>query len=155
MAPRITRRSVVTTTLVAAVAASMYGCGTARFAGTENAERSQLATISGDAKVGVLGNTLALGNAVVHLLAVDDQQLGSKDSKAVVEPGKHTITARCSVPARDAISTDQLSFDAQAGVTYSLQLRLLSRAPGCATELVRSDTGDVVARPEKMTDTRP
>lgn len=129
-------------------AAILSACGTAQLAGSGNIEPSRLATIKGDAKVSAFGNAITIGNAVVHLLAVDGHPLGSTQSKAVVAPGTHTITARCSVPAQDALSVDKLTFNARPGETYKLRLRLLQQAPGCATEVVRGDTDEVVAKPE-------
>lgn len=135
------------TAAVVIVATGLSACGTANLAADTNTEPARLATIKGDPKVGVFGSALTVGNAVVHLLAVDGHHLGGSQSKAVVAPGRHTVTARCSVPARHALNVDELTFTARAGETYALQLHLLPQAPGCATNVVLTDTDEVVARP--------
>ena len=136
-------RSYRSITIIAALAlsAGLVACtgtkilpGAATQSGTE-------ARIKGDAKLG------PLGNAVTQLEQVDGQSLGATESQALVTPGKHTIAVRCSIPARGALSQDNYTFNAEAGHTYRLELKVLPHPPGCATTVLDTDTDIVVAGP--------
>lgn len=137
-------RSYALRAAIAAVVATVMtaGCGTVRIPDAAGADRGDLVLLKGDPKMG------PFGNAVVELLRVDSEELDGTESKALVAPGPHVVTARCSVPMRDALGISRLAFTAGTGRAYALQLRLLHRPPGCAVEIIEQDSGEVVSRPE-------
>lgn len=127
--------------LMAMVSVGLAACGTADLYHNTDLDRSQLALIRGDVKLG------PFGNATVRLEEVDGHELGSTQRQALVAPGNHTLVLSCKEVSSNASNTDQLDFTARAGATYNLQLRLLNRYPGCSGVLVQAGTGRVVAEP--------
>lgn len=130
------------TTVIVLAALGLTACGTADFYHNTNLDRSQLALIRGDVKLG------PFGNATVRLEEVDGQNVGSTQRQALVAPGKHTLVFSCKEVSTNASSSSQIEFTARAGNTYNLQLRLLHRYPGCSAVLVQAGTGKVVAKPD-------
>jgi hypothetical protein len=97
----------------------LSGCGTTQVYEGQQLPRSEVAVIIGDSKL----NFITPMNVIIR--RVDGKTVSVGSNKVEILPGPHDLEVQCEMLNIGSFNTHQIHFEAVAGKTYVLAVRVL------------------------------